>query len=202
MGGFGAVLSAAPIKYQPYPALRFKMDFVGLLLFVSICCALVYAVWEPIQRARLSGRWDVFVSYRSSDRDLVTLLVCEMEFQGLTVWFDQSEIGSMESKVRFDRPIARGLQLCAVAIIFSSFEYCASRYCREEAQFLVSRFAVEGAYRLIEVKLDNYPSRDLLHLPVRSPIIFAEGYRPRDPVLIELFARKLIEAVNLARIRT
>lgn len=177
--------------------ISFAMNVFGLLFLSAVAGAVVWGMWEPLRRATASERWDVFVSYRSLDRGLIALLVSAMSRHGFRVWFDQAEINEETShQGRFRLPISRGLQLCRLTVIFTSAEYCVSQYCRQEAQFLVSRLALEGTGRIVEVRLDGYASRDVLRLPEESPLIEAAGCSADDPVRIKSLAEEIIRAIE------
>ncbi len=169
------------------------MNVFGLLFLAAIVCVTAWRAWEPLRRAIGFGRWDVFVSYRSLDRDIVALLVSAMKRRGFKVWFDRTEITEvMSRKGRFARPISRGLQQSVMAVVFTSPKYWASQYCREEAQFLVARLALDGPGRIIEVRLDGHQARDILRIPRESPLIDATGCSADNPGRLESLGEEII----------
>jgi hypothetical protein len=176
--------------------ISFVMNVFGLLLLTAVFCAVVWSLVEPLRRA-VSPRWDVFVSYRSTDRRVIMPFVSLIKRCGFTVWFDQTQIDVEASRRgRFSLPISRGLQRSRVAVIFTSADYCTSQYCRQEAQFIVSRLADNGASRIIEVRLDGYPSRNLLRLPRESPLIDAAGSGAGALPLIKSIGDDLMRAIR------
>lgn len=152
------------------------MDLFGLLFAAVLVTIIVFALREPLRRKYFASRWDVFVSHRSSDNDIILPIVEELRARGLRVWLDLNEISDDKAVDRFRDPISVGLQQSRCVILFTSEAFCRSGYCRQEVVFCLKRF-MRRPQRVIEVCLDHNQARRTFGIPDTSPLI---GYRHRE----------------------
>ena len=146
------------------------MDLFGLLFAAVLVTIIVFALREPLRRMYFASRWDVFVSHRSSDNDIILPIVEALRARGLRVWLDLNQISNAQGVDRFRYPISVGLQQSRCVLLFTSEAFCRSDYCRQEVVFCVKRFR-RRPQRVIEVCLDHNQARRTFSLPDTSPHI-------------------------------
>jgi hypothetical protein len=152
------------------------VDLFGLLFAAVLVTIIVFALREPLRRMYFASHWDVFVSHRSSDNDIILPIVKELRARGLRVWIDLNEISNDKGVDRFRYPISVGLQQSKCVLLFTSEAFCRSDYCRQEVVFCLKRFR-RRPQCVIEVLLDHNQARRTFGIPDTSPHL---GYRHRE----------------------
>lgn len=155
------------LKFQPAKSEEALVGAVWTYPASILVVLIVVTLREPLRRLFRSRSWDFFVSYRSTDNDVVVPVVEALRRGGFRVWIDLSEVSPEQARDRFRYPISVGIQQSLCALIFTSRGYCESDYCLQEADFFVKRFA-DQPHRLIEISLEQNNARDVLGISSKS----------------------------------
>ncbi|QTF94207.1 toll/interleukin-1 receptor domain-containing protein [Halomonas sp. BM-2019] len=125
--------------------------------------------------------WDLFISYRRTDADIVDALAAALERAGVGVWLDRSEIDDADSiQARIDQGLANSRALLA----WYSADYPHSRPCQWEltAALIAARGETAPVRRLLvvnpEIDADHLvlpELRDIEHLSAPAGVSDAAG---------------------------
>ncbi len=114
---------------------------------------------SDILRNRLrdkTSEFDLFISYKSHDVDLVRPVVDRLIASGLDVWFAEYQI-LLQDRDKFAQAILDGIDRSSFGLAFTNNRYIDSPHCRLEIQRLLNRL---GPARILEVKI---PDEDRPH---------------------------------------
>lgn len=138
-------------------------------------------------------RYDLFISYRRLDQARVQPLVDALQSRGLTVWFDQREIGDFAP---ITDAIRAGLAKSKALLAWHSLDYPKSRPCQMEltAAFIAAQREGDPRRRILVINpeataahVEPVELRDEQQLPAPSDPNAAAGYAE----LAERIAAKL-----------
>ena len=151
------------------------MDQSGILFALLLLVMIALFFLEPLRRLLTPYKWDVFVSHKREDNEIIKPIIERLKHSGFRVWVDWDEIPD-EFRALFRGRISRAIQLSSFALVFTSANFRTSNYCMEEADFFLKRFK-EKPERIIEVRLNKNDVRDTLEIPAVSKPIDFEQYR-------------------------
>lgn len=135
---------------------------------------------SDILRNRLrdkTAEFDLFISYKSHDVDLVRPIADRLIASGLGVWFAEYQI-LLQDRDKFGQAILDGIDNSAFGLAFTNNRYIDSCHCQFEIERLLVR---QGPARILEVKI---PEEDRPHQ--RYPALGAspgEAARTRSDML-------------------
>ena len=101
--------------------------------------------------------YDIFISYKSENIDLVRLIVEQLLAKGLRVWFAEYRV-MMHTYESFQRLINYGIENSNFAICFTNKKYAESKYCIGELKLISKTIPKEN---ITNVKCPEHP--DLTH---------------------------------------
>jgi hypothetical protein len=167
------------------------------LLFAVVLLAIIIMLLRAVLPGRFAAaQWDVFVSYRSTNKRTVKPIVEHLKQLGVSVWVDWDAIPT-EYGLLFRGRVSQGIHRSACALLFTSKGYSTSENCMEEAEFFLKRFA-QTPERIIEVRLEPNTVARQLKLPQTALIEF-EHYLGSDNPITERIAHDI--AAQLERVR-
>lgn len=100
--------------------------------------------------------WDVFISYKSEDVDIVRQVANQLIASGLRIWFNEYYV-LLQNYDRFQKAINYGIRHSAIGIAFTNNNWTESQYCKIEIVQLLKHL---GPQRIMEVMI---PKEDLPH---------------------------------------
>ena len=102
-------------------------------------------------RALLSPPFDVFISYKSDDANLVRQVADQLLASGIKVWFTEYQV-LLENWDEFQQAINEGIRLSTYGVAFTSDKYAESGNCWLEMEELLARL---GSDKVLEIKLHD-----------------------------------------------
>ena len=123
------------------------------------------------------SKFDIFISYKSQDVEIVRQVVDILIASGLKVWYAEYQI-LLQDRNKFEQAIENGINQSSFGIAFTNNRYIKSRYCRLELKKLLKQL---GPKNILEVKIpdENLPHH---HYPELSQSPGYEAQR-RDDML-------------------
>lgn len=100
--------------------------------------------------------WDVFVSYKTEDVDIVRRIANQLIASGLKVWFNEYQV-LLQNYDYFQEAINFGISHCERAIVFTNNRYINSQYCLIEIDLILKKLQPEN---ILEVMI---PKESLPH---------------------------------------
>lgn len=176
------------------------MDQSGMLLVVLLVVMIALFSLEPIRRLFTRSKWDVFVSHKREDNDIIKPIIDRLKNRGFRVWVDWDEIPE-DFRPLFRGRISRAIQLSSFALVFTSSEFRTSNYCMEEVVLFLKRFHGKPE-RIIEVRINNNDVRDTLEIPAESkPIAFDQfktigNQEAQNDALVQEIVSHLVKKAN------
>ncbi len=139
---------------------------------------------RPARRLVRQGPWEVFLSYKSENANLVRVVAEKLIARGARVWFAEYNVltGNYHD---FQGEIDRGIDESAFGVIFSNNQWADSPYCRLEIDRLLSRLPKE---RILEIAVPR-EAGPLEALPVlrEVPSLIYDGDADK---VVEFLARE------------
>lgn len=134
------------------------------------------------RRASRTPRYDLFVSYRSTDAHVVRQVADALIAAGGRVWFAEYEV-LIRGREGFQKAIDDGLRRAARVLAFTGDHYAASGHCRGELERFLSR---ASPTRVVEVRTDGGAETRRRFPSLRESV----GLSSRDPSEILGFLRE------------
>jgi hypothetical protein len=101
------------------------------------------------------NRWDVFISYQTTQKDLAADLARQLRERSLRVWFDSAALRANES---LSESIDSGLGACPFGVVVLSKEYFGRKWTEYELEKLLSKRMVVILHRIQpDVAISQYP---------------------------------------------
>jgi hypothetical protein len=144
LGGFALVI------FGLFSAPKLDLESSDSQLFWSISIGLAaLPALNDIRRCINSPIWNLFVSYKSEDVELVRPVVDALRLAGVRVWFAEYQI-LLKNYNNFEREIAFGLAHSDGALLFTNDRYIGSKWCRLELEQLLAKC---GPKKMIEIRV-------------------------------------------------
>ena len=108
------------------------------------------------------GKYDIFLSYRHSQREWIETLKNNLENQGYTLFIDKYEmVGGENYKLRLKRAINNS----QTAILVVSSDYADSEWMAKEYEWMRERSLDNSSFRIIPILIDEFsmPPNEHLH---------------------------------------
>jgi len=136
---------------------------------------------------------DVFISYSSTDREIVARIVARLTAANLQVWFDRAAIGGGGA---FISEIEEGLQTSQVTVLFLSPAALQSSWVENEWNARLIQMSKDRTKKLIPVLLHDVKDGDIPLMLQRLSYLDFRGTDFDDPLELESVTNDLIANVK------
>lgn len=131
---------------------RFSIPDGNAFWKVAAICAVALFLVDVLRYIAISRKiYDVFISYKSDDAEIVREIAERLISSGLNVWFAEYEI-LLSWRGMFQWNINKGIKLSKYALAFTSDEYAKSKHCHEEMRRLLIHL---GTDKVIEINMQQ-----------------------------------------------
>ena len=134
-------------------------------------------------------RYDVGLSFAGEQRDYVRRVAEDLQYRGLSVFYDENEEDQLWGKNLVDHLTDLYLKRCRYCIIFASAEYAAKMWPTLERRSAQARDIADAGGYILPVRFDD------TEIPGLLPTVYYQDARKKSPEQIAgLFAQKIGQA--------
>jgi hypothetical protein len=121
------------------------------------------------------AKYDIFISYRHSDKIWVDILIKNLKLQGYKVFVDSKELVVGEN---YKKRIHQALYNSDCAIIVSSSDYDESEWMKKEYEWMMERKYSDSNFRVIPIMIDeySYQAEENIHFINFSKIDYSNSF--------------------------